>query len=187
MSTVVDTETALAQRIAAERATRGWSLAALAERSNVSRSMLSKIERQEASPTATILLRIATAFGVTLAELLTASAGAAPRLARSADQPIWVDPSSGYQRRQVYLSPALPLELVEVRLPPGASIPAPASAYMLIRQVLWMLDGAVTILEGENRSALKTGDRLEFGPPANVVFKNEGITPCRYLVAVVRQ
>jgi transcriptional regulator with XRE-family HTH domain len=183
----MDSEATLADRIARERAQRGWSLADVAERSGVSRSMLSKIERQEASPTAAVLLRIAGAFGVTLAELLTEPAAASLRLARAADQPIWTDPTSGYRRRQVYLSSSLPLELVEVDLPAGSLVAAPASAYAFIRQVLWVLDGAVTIIEGEQRTALQAGDRLEFGPPADVVFQNETDTPCRYLVAVVRQ
>ena len=187
MSIILDSEAELAGRIAQERAQRGWSLADVAERSGVSRSMLSKIERQEASPTATVLLRIASAFGVTLAELLTAPAAASPRLARAADQPSWTDPTSGYRRRQIYLSSVLPLELVEVNLPAGAFVAAPASSYALIRQVLWVLEGAVTIVEGEQRTALQSGDRLEFGPPADVVFQNETDVSCRYLVAVVRQ
>jgi transcriptional regulator with XRE-family HTH domain len=183
----MDSEATLAGRIAQERAQRGWSLADVAERSGVSRSMLSKIERQEASPTASVLLRIAGAFGVTLAELLTEPAAASLRLARAADQPTWTDPTSGYRRRQIYLTSTLPLELVEVDLPAGSMVAAPASAYAFIRQVLWVLDGAVTIIEGEQRSALQSGDRLEFGPPADVVFQNETDAPCRYLVAVVRQ
>lgn len=183
----MDAEAILAHRIARERAQRGWSLADVAERSGVSRSMLSKIERQEASPTATVLLRIAAAFEVTLAELLTEPATPGPRLARAADQPTWTDPNSRYRRRQVYLSATLPLELVEVDLPAGSSVAAPASSYALIRQVLWVLDGAVTIVEGEQRTALQSGDRLEFGPPTDVVFQNETDAPCRYLVAVVRQ
>ena len=178
---------ALARRIAHERTERGWSLAQLAERSSVSRSMLSKIERQEASPTAAVLLRIAAAFGLTLAELLTEPAAAVSRLARTADQPTWIDPATGYRRRQVYLSAALPLELVEVDLPPGACVAAPASSYALIRQVIWVLEGAVTILEGELRTMLGAGDRLEFGPPSDVVFRNDGQERCRYLVAVLRQ
>jgi transcriptional regulator with XRE-family HTH domain len=183
----MDSEAALAGRIAQERAQRGWSLADVAERSGVSRSMLSKIERQEASPTAAILLRIAGAFDVTLAELLTEPAASSSRLARAADQPTWIDPTSGYLRRQIYLTSTLPLELVEVDLPAGARVAAPASAYAFIRQVLWVLDGAVTIVEGEQRTALQAGDRLEFGPPSDVVFQNETDASCRYLVAVVRQ
>ena len=184
---MMDAGATLAQRIAQERIKRGWSLAQLAERSSVSRSMLSKIERQEASPTATVLLRIAAAFEMTLAELVTEPATAASRLARAADQSAWIDPATGYQRRQVYLSAALPLELVEVDLPPGACVAAPASSYAFIRQVLWVLEGVVTILEGEHQTVLGPGDRLEFGHPSDVLFRNEYEKRCRYLVAVLRQ
>jgi transcriptional regulator with XRE-family HTH domain len=183
----MDDETRLARRIADERSRRGWSLADLAGRAHVSRSMLSKIERQEASPTAAVLMRIASAFGLTLAELLTAASNAAARLARVDSQPTWIDPASGYRRRQVFLSGTMPLEMVEVELPPGALIAAPSSSYMLIRQVLWVLEGTVTIVEGDQKTVLGPGDRLEFGPPADVIFQNESRAPCRYLVALVRQ
>jgi transcriptional regulator with XRE-family HTH domain len=184
---MVDVDAALAHRIAQERAKRGWSLAQLAERSTVSRSMLSKIERQEASPTATVLLRIAVAFGLTLAELLAESAIAGDRFSTAAEQPTWIDPATGYLRRQVYLSQALPMELVEVELPAGKSVAAPASSYELIRQVLWVLEGTVTVSEAGLRTVLNAGDRLEFGPPSDVVFRNETGKPCRYLVAVLRR
>jgi transcriptional regulator with XRE-family HTH domain len=184
---MMDVEAALADRIAAERASRGWSLAELSQRSGVSRSMLSKIERREASPTATVLLRIASAFELTIAGLLADAPAETPRVLRAADQPTWKDPATGYIRRQVFLSRALPMELVEVELPAGAAVAAPASSYALIRQVLWVLEGAVTIVEGAQPTALSAGDRLEFGPPSDVVFRNEGKAPCRYLVALVRQ
>ncbi len=184
---MMDEHARLANRIAQERADRNWSLAQLADRSGVSASMLSKIERREASPTAMVLLRIATAFGRTLAELLTEPAAGAVRLMRADAQPAWIDPATGYRRRQVYLSPALPLELVEVELPAGALVAAPASSYERIRQVLWALEGTVTLTQGGIDTALHAGDRLEFGPPTDVVFRNETGKPCRYLVAVLRR
>ena len=71
MSTIVNDPTApLAARIALERQARDWSLGDLAERSGVSKAMISKIERGEASPTATILGRLSGAFGLTLSALL---------------------------------------------------------------------------------------------------------------------
>lgn len=179
----MEMEAALAKRIAAERRARGWSLSDLGEQSGVSRSMLSKIERGEASPTATVLLKIASAFGMTLAALLTVRRETAARKLPRADQPTWIDPASAYLRRQIYLNPTMPLELVEVELP---AVAAPASSYALIRQVLWVLNGNLTVVEGTETTALDPGDRLEFGPPSDVVFRNDGEQPCRYLVAVVR-
>lgn len=182
----MDIESVLAQRIARERAQRGWSLADVAERSGVSRSMLSKIERGEASPTTAVLVRIAIAFGITLSELLAEPTFLDSRLARAADQPIWTDPGAGYRRRQIYLSAAVPLELAEIELPAGATLAVPGYSYELIRQIVWVQEGTLTIKEGERRTRLESGDRLEFGPPSDVVFENESGQPCRYVVAILR-
>ena len=182
----MDIETVLAERIAHERAQRGWSLEDLAERSGVSRSMLSKIERKESSPTTMVLVRIGGALGLTLAELLTEPTTADTRLARAAEQPVWTDPKTSYRRRQIYLSASTPLELTEVELPAGVSVAAPAYYYQFVREVVWVLKGTLTVNEGERRSKLDPGDRLEFGPPSDVVFTNDSDKPCRYVVAILR-
>jgi transcriptional regulator with XRE-family HTH domain len=188
MSIIVDDpSTQIAERISTERERRGWSLAELAERSGVSKAMLSKIEREEVSPTATILTRIATAFELTLAGLLEAPDRAPAKFMRRRDQPRWQDPASGYVRRQVFQSARNPLELVEVHLPPGARVALPAASYAFIRQAVWLLSGRLEIREGKNISVLEAGDRLEFGPPADSEYHNPGEKACRYLVALVRQ
>lgn len=187
MSIIVDDSgEQLSRRISLARKSRNWSLADLAARSGVSKAMLSKIERREVSPTASVLLRIATAFELTLAELLT-DAPEEARYRRAADQPVWKDPATDYLRRQVYLTARLPLELVEVVLPAGADVSIPASSYAFIRQVVWVIEGSLTIVEGDTRTVLAEGDRLEFGPPSDSAFRNESRKPCRYLVAVMRQ
>ena len=178
---------ALARRIRGERAARGWSLDDLARRAGVSKAMLSKIERAEASPTAATLSRIATAYGLTLAALFDDAGAAGPRLVRAKDQPLWRDPKTSYLRRQVFLNPSNPLELVEVELPSGQEVGFPASAYQLIHQVVWVLTNSLTIIAGTTRHDLAAGDRLEFDVPSDVVFRNEGAEPCRYLVALVRK
>ena len=187
MSTIVDDPSPqIAKRIASERERCGWSLGELAERSGVSKAMLSKIEREETSPTAVILLRIATAFGLTLAGLLE-PARASAKLLKHVAQPRWRDPATGYVRQQVFQSGSNPLELIEVHLPAGAKVALPASSYAFIRQVVWLLSGKLRILEGDQINSLESGDRLEFGPPVDVEFQNPGDKPCRYLVALVRQ
>ena len=188
MSTILDDPTSqIAARVASERERRGWSLADLAERSGVSKAMLSKIERQEASPSAAILVRIATALGETLAGLLEPAKHAPAKLLRASDQPRWQDPASGYVRRQVFQSVSHPLELVDVHLPAGARAAFPAASYTFIRQVVWLLSGELEIREGRETYSLKAGDRLEFGLPADCEFRNRSAKACRYLVALVRQ
>src|SRR5882757_9462683 len=69
-SKIDDTGPRIARRIRLERSARGWSLADLAESSGVAKATISKIEREEMSPTAVTLVRLAAAFDLTLAGLL---------------------------------------------------------------------------------------------------------------------
>ena len=179
------TEYQIAQRVRLEREARNWSLAELAERSGVSKAMISKIEREEVSPTAAILARLAAAFELTLATLLLRAEGG-PRLSRAAVQPVWRDPATGYVRKQVFSRPDHPLELVEVELPPGQKVSLPAWSYSHIRQVVWVRKGRLTLSEGNERHQLHAGDCLGFGPPSAVTFANETGTPCFYVVALAR-
>ena len=81
MDTLVDElSQRLARRIRLERDGRGWSLADLAERSGVSKATISKIERAEVSPTAVVLVRLASAFDLTLAGLMLRAEGQGERL-----------------------------------------------------------------------------------------------------------
>jgi len=61
----------IATRLLALRQSQGLSLADLAERSGVSKAMISKVERAQSSPTAVLLGKLAAGLGVPLAQLLT--------------------------------------------------------------------------------------------------------------------
>jgi transcriptional regulator with XRE-family HTH domain len=177
----------IARRVQDERRRRGWSLDTLAGEAGVSKSMLSKLERGEASPTAALLGRISGAFGLTLGSLLAEEGSARGRLLRRAQQPVWVDPQSRYRRRQVSPLSELPMQLVEVELPAGARVAFPASAYAFIRQVVWLLEGRLDFAEGGTVHHLRPGDCLELGAPADCEFRNPGRAKCRYLVVVARR
>nr|WP_211234497.1 XRE family transcriptional regulator [Solimonas soli] len=178
---------ALARRLKLEREARGWSLAGLAERAGVSKAAISKIERGETSPTATVLVRLAGAFDLTLAGLfLRAEQGVGDRLVRADAQPLWRDPKTGYVRRQVFMRPEHPLEIAEIELPPRRRVTMPASSYAHIRQAVRVLSGRLLIVEGGQRHELGPGDCLGFGPPAATRFVNEGSKACTYLVVLAR-
>src|SRR5262249_28340409 len=153
---------------------RGWSQADLATRSGVSKAMISKVERAEASPTAAILHRLSAAFELTLAALLMRSEAATGRHVPSAAQPVWRDPETGYLRRQVFASPSSPIELVRVELLPGSRVAIPATSYRLIRQVVWLLEGRLAIEDGAERHELAPGDSYAFGDPADAAFASLG-------------
>ena len=189
MSIIVDdTGARIARRLRLERDTRGWSLAELAERSGVSKATISKIEREELSPTAVILVRLASAFDLTLAGLLVRAEGDGEQnmVSRAADQPVWRDPATGYSRRQVFGRPDHSVEIIQVEMPAGKSVVLPASSYARIRQAVWVQSGQLVITENGERHELAPGDCLGFGPPAETTFANESKVPCTYLVALAR-
>jgi transcriptional regulator with XRE-family HTH domain len=183
-------EQGLAARLRAEREGRGWSLSDLATRSGVSRAMISKVERAEASPTAALLGRLSGAFGLTVSALLARAEGdasGAGRIMRVGAQPLWRDPATGYLRRTVTPPGAEP-ELVHVELPPQARVAYPAAAYAHLRgQCVWVLGGVVLFREGAVEHHLAAGDCLALGPPLDCEFHNPSeTTPCTYLVALAR-
>lgn len=183
-------EANLARRLRAEREARDWTLAELATRSGVSRAMLSKIERGEASPTAALLGRLSGALGLTLSQLFARVEDTGQdngQLARAAAQPIWRDPETGFLRRSLTPSAETPLDLMWGELPAGAKISYPPAAYTFIaEQQLVMIDGALTIRQGEAMHELDAGDCLRFGPAQGVTFHNAGAVRCRYIIAILR-
>jgi len=185
----MDINQRIAQSLRAARDAAGLSLAALAERSGVSRSNISLIERGESSATATVLDKLSAALGITVASLFEGPRGDAPSpLARAADQPVWTDPGSGYVRRN--LSPAAwsPIQLVEVSFPAGARVAYETSARAVeVDQQVWLIEGAMDITVGDTRWQLAAGDCLAMRLDQPIAFHNPGHTTARYLVALTGQ
>ena len=190
MSIITDTlDARIGSRIRIEREHRGWSLTDLAKRSGVSRAMINKVERGEASPTASLLGRLAGAFGLTLSMLLARTeTDPIGRLVRANEQSRWTDPETGYIRRQIAPAPGsdIPLDVVQVELPAGASVNFPARNYVSMRQLIWVSGGCLSFIEGEVVHKLREGDCLELGPPTDCTFRNDQSVPCRYVVIVLR-
>jgi transcriptional regulator with XRE-family HTH domain len=175
----------IAVRVRAQRQERGLTLDALAERSGVSRAMISRVERGEASPTAALLGRLAGALQTTLSEFFKEQAGETP-LVRAAEQAIWRDPATGYLRRNVTDGGA-GLDIVEVTLPPGANVIYDnAAAFVAVEQVVWVLEGRLRMGLGDDVFDLATGDSLAMRLDRPVRFQNIGAAPVRYAVVLRR-
>jgi transcriptional regulator with XRE-family HTH domain len=185
MTTMVDER--LAEVVRAERERRGWSIAVLAERSGVSKAMISKVERGAASPTAALLGRLSGALDMTMSELLAQAEGDGDvRVTRRAGQALWRDPDTGYRRRAVS-PPSAAAEIIEVELPRGREVAYPADSYTFIQQQIWVLDGTLTFTEGAVEHVLDAGDCLLLGPPEPCVFANRSRAACRYVVVITRR
>jgi transcriptional regulator with XRE-family HTH domain len=184
----MDVNARLALRIRELRDAQGFSLDALAERSGVSRSNISLIERGQSSPTATVLDKLAAGLGVTLASLFedTQARAAEPSpLARVAEQPVWTDPASGYVRRNVSPAVRSPLQLVDVVFPAGQRVAYDSTPRETdIQQQVWMIDGVMEISVGDQTWRLEPGDCLAMRLDRPIVYRNPGRKPARYLVAL---
>ena len=189
MSTIVadSLDARLAARVALERDARGWPVAELADRSGVSRAMISKIERGEVKPTASLLGKLSAALGLPLSLLLARVEGAPSRIARAAARTWWTDPDTRYRRRAISPPSDARLQLTEVALPPGARVTFSAGTYAFVHQQIWVVGGRLTFREGGETHLLAAGDCLTLGPPAECTYENATRKTCRYVVAVARQ
>jgi transcriptional regulator with XRE-family HTH domain len=175
----------IARRVRAARQGLGLTLDALADRSGVSRAMISRVERGEASPTAVLLGRLANALGTTLSDFFREEAAEGP-LMRRADQPVWRDPATGYLRRNV-TGEGPGLDIVEVTLPSGAVVAYDnAVALSAADQVVWVLEGRLRMGVGAESHDLAEGDSLAMRLDRPITFQNLSADPVRYVVVLRR-
>jgi transcriptional regulator with XRE-family HTH domain len=147
------------RRVKELRNDRGWSLEELSSRCGVSRSMLSQIERGQANPTLGVTLRIARAFGLSLAELVES-----PRF-RSAIEVIRAeDPTFHYRTdEECQIRTLSPLQLekdvefYELKLTPGGSLRS-SGHFEGTREFLTVQKGRIRLESGGDASELGPGD-----------------------------
>jgi transcriptional regulator with XRE-family HTH domain len=165
------------------------TLDALAAKCGVSRSMISLVERGESSPTAVVLERIATGLGVPLATLFDDSSAPASPVSRRDDRTPWLDPQSGYVRRNI--SPAnfpSPIQIVEVVLPAGARVAYETGARdVSIHQQIWVQEGSIELTLGSVTYRLAEDDCLAMRLNEPTVFRNRTRKPARYIVIVATE
>jgi transcriptional regulator with XRE-family HTH domain len=179
-------ERRIATRLGQLRTERGWSLEALAERAGISRATLSRLERGELSPTASMLGRLCTSFGWTLSRLMAEAETRAASLVPASQQAVWTDPETGYQRRILSPpGPGLRGELVEVRIPAGATVGYDTAPVPGLEHHLWLLDGALTLDVEGNRYQLRPGDTLRYVLRGPSRFTATGRRDARYVIGLV--
>ena len=178
----------LGDEIRARRARRGWTLEGLAERTGVSRAMLSEIERGTKNPTIRVVGQIAAGLGTTIAELIGEAVPATPQtpqIVRAATRQTLVDPQTGSVRQDLapgYLR--LGVEVLWFTLPPGAStgiLPARPDGTVAH---LTAVRGALHCLLGGDEVALDTGDALFCYLDRPHTFANPGDGPSEYLLII---
>ena len=184
-----DINARIAGRVHALRADLGLTLDALAAKCDVSRSMLSLIERGESSPTAVVLDKIATGLGVPLATLFDDASASPNPVSRRDDRTPWRDPQFGYIRCNI--SPAnfpSPIHIVEVVLPAGARVAYETGAREVsLHQQIWVQEGSIEVTLGSVTHRLAEDDCLAMRLDEPTAFRNRTRKPARYIVIVASE
>jgi transcriptional regulator with XRE-family HTH domain len=182
-----DVNARIASSVRALRANLGLSLDALAAKCDVSRSMISLVERGESSPSAVVLEKIAAGLGVPLATLFDDSSASASPVSRGGDRTPWRDPQSGYVRRNI--SPPnfpSPIQIVEVVLPPGARVAYETGARdVSVHQQIWVQEGNIEVTLGAVTYRLSEDDCLAMQLNEPTAFRNRTRKAARYIVIIV--
>jgi transcriptional regulator with XRE-family HTH domain len=186
MEAALDINHRIAARVRDLRAALGLTLDALAERSGVSRAMISRVERGESSPTAVILDKLAAGLGVTLSALFDPPRPDPLPVARRSDQPVWRDPASGYVRRNLSPPGVSSILMVEVTFPAGARVAYESNPRQMEQQI-WILDGTLEVTVGHELHLLERGDCLAMELTQPIVFRNPTKKAARYVVVLVAQ
>jgi transcriptional regulator with XRE-family HTH domain len=173
----------IGSRVAARRAALALSLDEVAERTGVSRAMVSRIERGEVHASAVVLDRLCAGLDLSLSALFARDT--ASPLLRRGEQPVWQDPDSLYVRREV--APAgtgSPVRIVEVEFPAGAEIVFDRVPLRIMEQHVWMLAGEIEISLPGGTHRLSPGDCLHMRPADGISFRNRTRKPARYAVVL---
>lgn len=174
----------IGRRVRDERIRRGFSLEQLSQRSRVSRSMISAIERGAKAPTVVVLHRIATGLDTSLSRLVEEETGARVMVLRHSRQKV-VRAAEGWERR--ILSPVLPgveFELMRITVDPLANSPMFLPHAHGSREYVAVEKGTLLFtLDGEPHT-LKAGDSIYFDGDCMHGFRNPGRVPCVYYLAM---
>lgn len=183
-----DIEGRIAGRLKDQRTRLGLTLEQVAERTGVSRAMISRIERKEASPTAALLGRLCAGLGITLSSLMAQIEDRNLALLPREAQPFWRDPETGFERRAVSpMGTGSPTEIVHGRLPAGARIAYPALPADAYDQHILGESGVLVFTSGSERFEIGPGDCLHCALDQPHAFANETSAACEYLVILSRR
>ena len=157
----VSTEVDVGERLRALRRLRRCTLRTVAERSGLSESFLSQVERGRSSASIASLRRIADALGVSIADLFDLDGVPGPRVLRREERPAL---AFGVLGRKLLLTPR-PLQNLEVfvgELEVGGSTGPEPYAHGDSEELFVVLTGNVQLEVGGEVFQLEHGDSIDY-------------------------
>ncbi|MCB0867424.1 MAG: cupin domain-containing protein [Solirubrobacterales bacterium] len=177
---------AVGERVKALREAMGLSLRHLSERSGVSPTMLSQVERGSTSPTLAVAEKIAAGLDLSLSQLLRLDELQHVVVSRAGDHR--VRQRGGHRIEEV--TPPLPGQRADVSthsLEPGSSTGGSGDAPMHepgSRETAVVLEGEVVLVFEGERHQLSAGDSVTFDADLPHHFENQSGEPVRFVAVI---
>lgn len=167
------------------RKAKGLSLQDLSDRCGVSRSMLSKIEREEKNPTLQLACQIAEGLEMTLSGLLGEQERQEVIVIRKEQRLVFRDERSGFERH--LLSPSFPSKGIEFILnivPPNQESGIFPPHQRGVKEFLTVSQGRLRVVLEDREFILDQGDSIYFEANVNHRFVNDSREECRYYLVI---
>jgi transcriptional regulator with XRE-family HTH domain len=175
----------LGERVRGLRRERGLTLDLLAERSGVSRAMISKLERGEKNPTLVVAAKVAEGLGVSLSRLVGLEERREVVVVRRGQRVITRDPETGFERQ--LLSPSFGgggIEFIRNVVPEGSTSGEFPPHRKEVEEYIVVEKGRLRAILGGEEYLLEEGDALYFEADLPHQFDNVGKGECCYYLVI---
>lgn len=176
----------LGERVRELRRGRGLTLEELAERSGVSRAMISKLERGEKNPTLVVAAKLAEGFGATLSQLVGMEERREVVVVPRERRMVMRDPETGFERQ--LLSPSFGgtgVEFIRNVVPKGSTSGEFPPHRRGVEEYIVVEKGCLRAIIGGEERLLEEGDALYFEADIRHRFDNAGEGECSYFLVIV--
>jgi transcriptional regulator with XRE-family HTH domain len=186
-STLVESVSAgkIGSRVRELRRSKGFTLEVLAERSGVSRAMISKIERGEKNPTLVVAAKIAEGFGITLSQLVGIEERREVIVVPKERRMVMRDPATGFERQ--LLSPTFGrkgVEFIRNMVPEGSTSGEFPPHRRGVVEYIVVERGSLKAILAEEEYLLEEGDAIYFEADVPHRFENAGDGECSYYLVI---
>lgn len=167
------------------RVERELTLDQLAEKSGVSRSAISKIERGDSTASTSTLGKLAEALDLSISQLVGGKQREPVLHIPRERQPSFVEETTGFERRS--LSPMYSgrgIDFVLNRLPAKAKTGPFPSHREGVEEHLYVTKGRLKVTLGGTAHVLDTGDFLFYRGDMSHSFENLGTSVCEYFIVI---
>lgn len=173
----------LGKKIAEFRTNKNLTIRQLAEKTNVTSSLLSQIERGLANPSLNTLRMIANALEIPLFSFFTESVHKKDLIVRAHTRKKILFPSDNWEYD--LLSPDLggALEMALMKLPPNTESAQDPMAHAG-EEIAYILNGSVALYLGDDIETLNAGDSVKIPPGLKHKWENRTTTEASVIFAV---